>query len=155
MGKEKMKENELIKVENEIGTDKGIISVNIDNIPRIVADKIEYISKLEKEVANSEASAKKAMNYVNSQMTRYEEKGKWIFKHRSGNTKDIIEDTQEAIDQLAEAQQVSTVALRRSFEFQKQLADTAKYLFELGCANITVNRTAKMRYLVNTKFLQV
>ena len=150
-----MKENELIKVENEIGTDKGIISVNIDNIPRIVADKIEYISKLEKEVANSEASAKKAMNYVNSQMTRYEEKGKWIFKHRSGNTKDIIEDTQEAIDQLAEAQQVSTVALRRSFEFQKQLADTAKYLFELGCANITVNRTAKMRYLVNTKFLQV
>lgn len=137
-----MKENELIKVENEIGTDKGIISVNIDNIPRIVADKIEYISKLEKEVANSEASAKKAMNYVNSQMTRYEEKGKWIFKHRSGNTKDIIEDTQEAIDQLAEAQQVSTVALRRSFEFQKQLADTAKYLFELGCANITVNRTA-------------
>lgn len=137
-----MKKNELIKVENEIGTDKGIISVNIDNIPRIVADKIEYISKLEKEVANSEASAKKAMNYVNSQMTRYEVKGKWIFKHRSGNTKDIIDDTQEAIDQLAEAQQVSTVALRRSFEFQKQLADTAKYLFDLGCANITVNRTA-------------
>ena len=138
----KKNKNEIIKIENELGTDNGIVSVNIDNIPKIVSERIEYISKLEKEVTNSEASAKKAMNYVNSQMSRYEEKGKWIFKHRSGNTKDIIEDTQEAIDQLAEAQQVSTVALRRSFEFQKQLADTSKYLFELGCANIAVNRTA-------------
>ena len=59
-----MKENELIKVENEIGTDKGIISVNIDNIPRIVADKIEYISKLEKEVANSDKLSPLSRHFV-------------------------------------------------------------------------------------------
>ena len=138
----KQDKNKIIKIENELGTEIGIVSVNIDNIPKIVSERIEYISKLEKEVTNSEASAKKAMNYVNSQMTRYEEKGIGIFKHRSGNTKDIIEDAQEAIEQLAKSQQVSTVALRRSFEFQKQLAETSKYLFELGCANIAVNRTA-------------
>ena len=126
----------------ETETENGIISVNTENIPDIIAGKIEEISALEKEVNSSEASAKKAMNYVNNQMERYEVKGKWIFKHRSGNTKDIIEDTQEAIEQLAAAQQVSVKALKKSFEFQKKLAETSKYLFELGCANITVNRIA-------------
>ena len=126
----------------EIESENGIISVNTENIPDIVAGRIEEITSIEKEVNNSEASAKKAMEYVNSQMTRYEEKGKWIFKHRSGNTKDIVEDTQEAIEQLASAQQVSVKALKKSFEFQKKLAETSKYLFELGCANITVNRVA-------------
>lgn len=137
-----MNKNEVFIIENDVGSENGVISVNIDDIPKIVSESIEYISKLEKEVENSEVSAQKAMKYVNSQMTRYEETGKWIFKHRSGNTKEIIEDTQEAIEQLAEAQQVSTVALRRSFDFQKQLAETSKYLFQLGCANIVVNRTA-------------
>lgn len=126
----------------EIESENGIISVNTENIPDIVAGRIEEITSIEKEVNNSEASAKKAMEYVNSQMTRYEEKGKWIFKHRSGNTKNIVEDTQEAIEQLASAQQVSVKALKKSFEFQKKLAETSKYLFELGCANITVNRVA-------------
>lgn len=126
----------------ETETENGIISVNTENIPDIIAGKIEEISALEKEVNSSEASAKKAMNYVNNQMDRYEIKGKWIFKHRSGNTKDIVEDTQEAIEQLAAAQQVSVNALKKSFEFQKKLAETSKYLFELGCANITVNRIA-------------
>lgn len=126
----------------ETETENGIISVNTENIPDIIAGKIEEISALEKDVNSSEASAKKAMNYVNNQMERYEVKGKWVFKHRSGNTKDIIEDTQEAIEQLAAAQQVSVKALKKSFEFQKKLAETSKYLFELGCANITVNRIA-------------
>lgn len=129
---------EMIEIESE----KGVISVNTDNIPDIVAGRIEDISALEKEVENSESSAKAAMEYVGTQMTRYEEKGFWIFRHRAGNTKDIVEDTQEAVERLASAQQVSVNALKKSFEFQKKLAETSKYLFELGCANITVNRIA-------------
>ncbi len=126
----------------EIGAENGILSVNIDNIPDIVAGRIEDIVALESEVNNSDVSAKKAMDYVNKQMKHYVEKGKGIFKHRSGDTKDIIDDTQEAIEKLASAQQVSVNALKKSFEFQKKLAETSKYLFELGCANITVNRVA-------------
>lgn len=129
---------EMIEIESE----NGVISVNTDNIPDIVAGRIEDISALEKEVENSESSAKAAMEYVGTQMTRYEEKGVWIFRHRAGNTKDIVEDTQEAVERLASAQQVSVNALKKSFEFQKKLAETSKYLFELGCANITVNRIA-------------
>lgn len=133
-----MENNELIEIESE----NGIVSVKANDIPDIISGRIEDISQFEKEVENSESSAKAAMEYVGTQMTRYEEKGKWIFKHRSGNTKDIIEDTQEAVERLASAQQVSVNALKKSFEFQKRLAETAKYLFELGCANITVNRIA-------------
>ena len=129
---------EMIEIESE----NGVISVNTDNIPDIVAGRIEDISALEKEVENSESSAKAAMEYVGTQMTRYEEKGVWIFRHRAGKTKDIVEDTQEAVERLASAQQVSVNALKKSFEFQKKLAETSKYLFELGCANITVNRIA-------------
>lgn len=126
----------------KIVSENGLASVNIDDIPEIITSSIENISKLEIEVINAEKSARKAMNFVGEQMTRYEEKGKWIFRYRAGNTKDIIEDTQEAIEKLADAQQVSVKALKKSFEFQKKLAETSKYLFDLGCANITVNRIA-------------
>ena len=115
--------------------------VDMDKLPDSISGMITKISDLEKEVINSEKSAKQAMQYVNGQMTRYEEKGKWIFRHRSGNTKDIIEDTQEAVEKLADAQQVSVSALKKSFEFQKRLAEVSKNLFKLGCANITINRT--------------
>lgn len=73
-------------------------------------------------------------------MAHYQEKGKWIFKHKSGDTKEIIEDSQNAIIEIAKSQQVSVRALQKSFEFQKKLAETSKYLFGLGCANITANR---------------
>ena len=126
----------------EIESENGVISVNTDNIPDIVAGRIEDISALEKEVENSESSAKAVMEYVGTQMTRYKKKGFWIFRHRAGNAKDIVEDTQKAVGRLASAQQVSVNTLKKLFEFQKELAETSKYLFELGCANITVNRIA-------------
>ena len=132
-----MNENKMIEVE----TKSGIVSVNIETIPDIVAGRIEDISALENEVKQSEESAKDAMQFV-TQMAHYQEKGVWIFRHRAGNTKDIIEDTQVSVEKLAAAQQVSVSAMKKSFEFQKKLAETSKYLFELGCANITVNRIA-------------
>ncbi len=133
-----MNENEMIEVE----TASGIVSVNIETIPDIVAGRIEDISALENEVKQSEESAKDAMQFVSTQMAHYQEKGVWIFRHRAGNTKDIVEDTQVSVEKLAAAQQVSVSAMKKSFEFQKKLAETSKYLFELGCANITVNRIA-------------
>ncbi|MCH5288558.1 MAG: hypothetical protein J1E32_01425 [Treponema sp.] len=114
--------------------------VDMDKLPDSISGMITKISDLEKEVINSEESAKEAMRYVND-MERYEEKGKWIFRHRSGNTKEIIDDTQKAVVKLADAQQVSVSALKKSFEFQKRLAEVSKNLFELGCANIAMNRT--------------
>jgi len=130
--------------ESEVAIRNGdeVITVNVDNVPEIIASQIDSITALEEKVKTSDTSAKKAMDYVDDQMKRYEEKGKWIFKHRSGNTKEIIEDTQEAIEKLAEAQQVTVDALKQSFEFQRKLAEASKYLFDLGCANITVNRIA-------------
>ena len=128
--------------ENEVTIKNGddVITVNVDKLPEIITTQIDTISVLEKKIKACDDSANNAMNYVSEKMHRYEDKGKWIFKHRSGNTKDVIEDTQKAIDNLAEAQHVTVDALRQSFEFQRKLAEVSKYLFELGCANITVNR---------------
>ena len=128
--------------ENEVTIKNGddVITVNVDKLPEIITTQIDTISVLEKKIKACDDSANNAMNYVSEKMHRYEDKGKWIFKHRSGNTKDVIEDTQTAIDNLAKAQHVTVDALRQSFEFQRKLAEVSKYLFELGCANITVNR---------------
>lgn len=128
--------------ENEVTIDlgEGLSTIKIDQLPEMISSQIDSITALEKKVATCDDSAKQAMEYVSSQMTRYQEKGKWIFRHRSGNTKDSIVDTQNAVDMLAAAQNVSTEALKQSFEFQKKLADVSKYLFDLGCANITTNR---------------
>lgn len=130
--------------ENEISIRDGdeIVSVNVDSIPDIIASKIDDISALEKQVEKSDKSAKKAMSYINNEMSSYQEKSFLGIHYRSGNTKDVVEDTQEAVEQLAEAQQVTVEALKKSIEFQKKLADASKYLFDLGCANITVNRIA-------------
>lgn len=112
------------------------------DVPEIISSSIDNISELERHVRNAEESASKAMDYVSDQMTRYEEKGAWIFKRRSGSAKDIIEDTQGAVEKLAKAQQFSVSALTKSFEFQKKLAETSRYLFQLGCANVAINRIA-------------
>ena len=64
------------------------------------------------------------------------------FGWRKGNTKDIIEDTQEAVKRLADAQNVTVSAMQKALSFQKKLAEASKYLFGLGCANITTNRIA-------------
>jgi|GEM_PF-4702955 hypothetical protein len=130
-----MRKNKIVKNESS----KDIVSVDIDNIPDIVAGRIENISKLEEEVKKSENSANDAMKFVNNEMERYK---KGLFDIRVGNTKDIIEDIQKAINKLVFAQQTNVNAMKKSFDFQKKLAETSQYLFELGCANITVNRIA-------------
>lgn len=132
-----MNENEV-----EIKQDGEIITVKVDEVPVIISSQIDAISELEEKIKSSDDSAKNAMAYVNSDMKRYQLKGKGIFKHRAGNTIDIVEGSQAAVKKLAEAQQVSVEAMKQSFEFQKKLAQASKYLFELGCANITVNRIA-------------
>lgn len=128
--------NDIIEVESE----NGITSVRFDSIPDIIAEKIDSITVLKNEIERSKYSANNAMVYVNHTMKGYQEKGKGIFRWRSGSTKDIIEDTQTAIENLTNAQQASVSALTKSFEFQKKLAEISSYLFKLGCANITVNR---------------
>ena len=120
-----------------------IYDISLEKLPEVISSKINDISLLENKIRSSEKSANSAMDFVNDQMNHYQLKKRWgIFEYRAGNTKDIIEDTQRGLEKLAEANQVNVDALRESFLFQKKLADTTKYLFKLGCANIAMNRIA-------------
>lgn len=125
----------------ELSLKNNAYKISIEDYPEIISSQIDSISELEKRIKDSDSTAKNAMEYVFG-MSRYEIKGKGIFKHKSGNTKEIIDDTQNAVEKLAEAQQVSVEALIKSFEFQQKLTNVAKYLFDLGCCNIVANETA-------------
>ncbi len=129
-------ENAVVKIMSE----NGLVSVNVDDVPKIIVDNIETISELERKVRSAEKSANEAMDFFGKQMAHYEERGVWFFKYRTGNTKDIVEDTQKALEKSLQAQQVNNEALTMVLDFQKKLAKTTKYLFDLGCANITMNR---------------
>jgi hypothetical protein len=124
----------------ETNSDILLPKISEEDFPVYISSQVDELSKLQKDIESSDESAKKAMKFVSEKMTRYQVKGKWIFKYRSGNTKDIIEDTQVAIEKLAQAQQVSVEALKQSFDFQKKLAETSKKLFLMGCCNLTMNR---------------
>ena len=124
----------------ELSLKNNASEISIEGYPNIISSQIESISELEKSIEDSDSTAKNAIAYVFG-MSRYKEKGIGIFKYKSGNTKVIIDDTQNAVEKLAKAQQVSVEALRKSFEFQKKLSDVIKYIFELGCANIAMNET--------------
>ena len=132
-----MNDENLIKIEEVNGSD--VISIN--NIPNIVSEKITYITELEEKVIESEKSAAKAMELA-ANMKRFKEHSFLGIKWRSGNKKDIIENTQECVESLANAQQVSVDALKKSFEFQIKLAEISKFLLGIGCSNIAANRTA-------------
>lgn len=110
------------------------------DIPEIIAGQIEAISTLEAEVNKSEKSADDALEYFTGEMKRYEDKEFWLFSYLK--VKYILKDTQTAVEKVISALQPIVNAQKKSFEFQKQLAETSKYLFELGCSNIAMNRIA-------------
>lgn len=127
--------------------EKHLEKYKLNDIPGVVSNKIKGINDSYNEYVQAAGEhADSLMRFVNGNngssdvMKSYKIKGR-IFKHRSGNTKDIIESSQDAIRQLAEAQQVTVKAVEKLFEFQQQLANASTFLFYLGCSNIAANRS--------------
>ena len=131
-----------LNMNNEIAlrVDKQL-TVDVANLPELIISQIDAISELEKKVIDAEKSAKSAKEYINKNMSSYEEKGKGIFKHKAGNTKDIVEDTQEAIDKLTKAQQLNVVAMKKSFELEL-LTYTSLSGYIPACPLVPVNANA-------------
>lgn len=116
--------------------------VNEDNLPSAIFGAIDTISSLEKKIRQSSDEAKAVLDYINNDMKRYKNKSLFGFGYRSGNTKDIIEDLQKAVEKQAKAQQINTEAMQKSFEFQRKLSEATKYLFAITTTNSACVRTA-------------
>ena len=72
--------------------------VNEDNLPSAIFGAIDIISSLEKKIRQSSDEANSVLDYINNNMKRYKNKSLFGFGYRSGNTKDIIEDLQKAVE---------------------------------------------------------
>ena len=116
--------------------------VNEDNLPSAIFGAIDIISSLEKKIRQSSDEANSVLDYINNNMKRYKNKSLFGFGYRSGNTKDIIEDLQKAVEKQAKAQQINTEAMQKSFEFQRKLSEATKYLFAITTTNSACVRTA-------------
>lgn len=114
------------------------LHVEIAELPKIIADKVELLEELERKVENANRAAVLAEQKSKEQKGFKEKKFLWM-KWKSGDTKGNIEGTQTAVSALAAAQKASADAQDLSFKFQTELANISDFLFYLGCYNIAAN----------------
>ncbi len=116
------------------------LQVKLSELPQIISNKTKLILDLEMKVNEANEHAESAKKQA-EEIKGYEEKSFLGYKYKVGDTKENIESTQSVVKLLVLAQKESTEALKLSFEFQKELANTAEYLFYLGCYNIATNES--------------
>ncbi len=111
--------------------DIEVMTVDENDVPSLIQDQFSVMSDLKR---NLEIVKKKAMD-ADIQAQRAKDQKTGFFR-----MKGTIESIQETQMALSEATMQNALALEKTFEYQKRLADITKYLFELGVTNITMNR---------------
>ena len=140
-------EKEDLKQKAEEFLNSKDLPQKIESFPSLIAQKVSLIIKLEEEVKkaqtaakNAQTAAKKAKDNAESLKGFEEKSALWgKFKWKSGNTKEILENTQIVTKDLAKATEQNAEALDLAMKFEKELASTAEFLFYLGCYNIATN----------------
>lgn len=135
-----MENKDLIQKAEDFLKDKELPE-KIENFPSLIFQKASLIAKLEDKVNKAKDAAEIAKSKVENDLKSYEEKKVMGIKYKSGSTKEILEDTQEATKLNAEATSLNAEAIELTIEFEKQLATTAEFLFYLGCYNIATNES--------------
>jgi hypothetical protein len=101
------------------------------DFPDLIDGQINELNKLDSSVENALRAAENAEE-------KAEEAGEKSAKF--GHRKAAIEELQSACTELAEAVMLGAKAQKISFEFQRKLAETTKFLFCLGVSNIAANQ---------------
>lgn len=108
-----------------------VMTVGEAELPSIISSQLDLIAELE---AKMNAAVEKG-NSAKESAASAKERSAGAFKK-----KEAIEALQSATVDLAEAQMSSLDAQQILFEYQRQMTEITKYLFGLGCTNISVNR---------------
>ena len=108
-----------------------VMTVDEAELPSIISSQLDLIAELEEKM---NAAIEKG-NSAKESAASAKEKSAGAFKK-----KEAIEALQSATFDLAEAQASSLDAQQVLFEYQRQMTEITKYLFGLGCTNISVNR---------------
>ena len=131
---------------------------SISTFPTIIRDKATLLSNLERQIDEAQKKANEAQEATNK-MSGYEDKEiKFLgmtCKRKSGDTKKIIEETQDVVKLQTDATTSNTKALELTLQFEKELASTTEYLFYLGCYNIATNEAmiARLNEQLNNEFV--
>lgn len=121
-----MEMGEVINKENI-----AIMTVDENELPSIISGQLDLMADLELKMSDALEKAKNVKDSAASAKA----KSAGAFKR-----KEAIEALQSATVDLAEAQSSSMDAQQVFFEYQRQMTEITKYLFGLGCTNISVNR---------------
>ena len=113
-----------------------------NELPTVIAKHFSELEKLRNSVNMScdAADLAKQSADVASRWVQ-DEHGVWIFKWKSDNTKETINNLQKAATDLAKAQQSAAEAQKFTFENQEKIGQIIRYLFALGASNIAANRS--------------
>lgn len=134
-----MEKEDLRQKAEEFLNDKDLPQ-KIEMFPTLIVQKINLISDLERKVNEAKISAKDAKNEADNLKGFEEKRILWgLIKLKSGKTRERIEDTQKATKGLATATKLNSEAIELAMKFDEELANTAEFLFYLGCYNIATN----------------
>jgi hypothetical protein len=120
----------------------------IDSIPSIIEDKFNIIGQLEKEAKKAEELAKEAKK-ESDDLQGYQKKKFLGISYKSGDSKEIIKDTQESVKKQARAIESLSKSVTLSFQFQQKLSEVSQFLFLLGSYNIATNEAMIARLAKN------
>lgn len=134
-----MEKEDLKQKAEEFLNDKDLPQ-KIETFPSLISQKTSLIAKLENKVKEAKKAAEDAKGKADN-LKGFQEKRKFfgLIKWKSGKAKDYIEDTQEATKGIASATKLNSEALELTLKFEEELANTAEFLFYLGCYNIATN----------------
>ena len=123
---------------NETVDNQSLPSIDRAQLPAIISEQSTALSTLSSKVDRAKSKADAAYEAVKD-MQEFKD-GKFLgWKFKKGDTKEIIQGTQNVIKQISDAQKDSAEALRLSFLFNAELAKASEYLFSLGSFNMATN----------------
>lgn len=118
-----------------------IETINIEDLPETIQTQIKVLTELEEKKEKAFKDAETAKQSADNMKTFVTKKFLWK-EYKSGDTTEILEDTQKVIGLIAKAQESNAKATACSFKFMQKLSETSEYLFALGCFNFAA--TEKM-----------
>ena len=108
--------------------------VSIQQFPEEISAQIKILTELEKKVNEAKELGDKAKQDSET-LQGYVESRFLFIKHKGGDTKKIVEETQDVVKRIGLATESNSQALDLVYQYQDATQKAIEYLFSLGCVN--------------------
>ena len=108
------------------------------SFPQEIQNQFKSLERFREQVSKAQKLADAAMDGSET-LVGYTEKKVFGIKYKSGDTKEIIESTQDLVKDIAYATAMNAKAQEESFKYQEATNNVMGLLFGMGCANLAAN----------------